>query len=318
MTKMNGLAKYAWGVLAYNLLVIMWGAFVRATGSGAGCGRHWPVCNGEVIPRAESIETVIEFSHRVTSGLALLSVVILLIWSYRLYAAGSPVRRGALASIVLMIVEALLGAGLVLFELTADNATVARAAAMALHLINTFLLLGAITLTAWWASGGRDIRLSEAPLRVRWALLFAFLGTMILGASGAVTALGDTLILTAGMSPADSPLLATLVELRILHPAIGVLVGALIWLAFQAAKQAYSHVGMNRTGYALMAVYAAQILLGGANVLLKAPVWIQMVHLLLADLIWILLVILAAQRLAVSAQGASKSAVLKTAVQIGD
>lgn len=318
MTKMNGLAKYAWGVLAYNLLVIMWGAFVRATGSGAGCGRHWPVCNGEVIPRAESIETVIEFSHRVTSGLALLSVVILLIWSYRLYAAGSPVRRGALASIVLMIVEALLGAGLVLFELTADNATVARAAAMALHLINTFLLLGAITLTAWWASGGRDIRLSEAPLRVRWALLFAFLGTMILGASGAVTALGDTLILTAGMSPADSPLLATLVELRILHPAIGVLVGALIWLAFQAAKQAYSHVGMNRTGYALMAVYAAQILLGGANVLLKAPVWIQMVHLLLADLIWILLVILAAQRLAMSAQGASKSAVLKTAVQIGD
>ncbi|MEZ4640810.1 MAG: COX15/CtaA family protein [Caldilineaceae bacterium] len=48
--KLNALAKYSWGVLFYNLLVIMWGAYVRATGSGAGCGRHWPVCNGEVIP----------------------------------------------------------------------------------------------------------------------------------------------------------------------------------------------------------------------------------------------------------------------------
>ncbi|MCB0116905.1 MAG: COX15/CtaA family protein [Caldilineaceae bacterium] len=316
--KLNALAKYSWGVLFYNLLVIMWGAYVRATGSGAGCGRHWPVCNGEVIPRAESIETLIEFSHRVTSGFALISVIVLLVWAYRAYAPGHVVRRGAMASMVLMIVEALLGAGLVLFELTADNATVARAFAMALHLINTFLLLAAITLTAWWASGGKEISLRGASARLRWALLAAFLGTIILGASGAVTALGDTLVLTAGMSPADSPLLATLVELRILHPLIGVLVGGLIWLAFAAAQQGFNSPGMTRTGYALLGIYLAQIILGGANVMLKAPVWMQMVHLLVADLIWIALVLMAAQRLAVSATEPIQDRISRTVAQVGD
>ncbi len=316
--KLNGFARYAWGVLAYNLLVIMWGAFVRATGSGAGCGRHWPACNGDVIPRAESIETVIEFSHRVTSGLALLAVILLVVWAYRAYTPGSPVRRGALTAMVLMIVEALLGAGLVLFELTADNATVARAVAMALHLMNTFLLLGAITLTAWWASGGRDIRMRGLALRLRFALGAAFIGTMILGASGSVTALGDTLVLTAGLTPADAPLLTTLVELRIFHPVIGIIVGGLIWLAFQTARQGYESPGMRRTGYALMGVYLSQILLGGANVLLKAPVAIQMFHLLLADLIWILLVILAAQRLAVTSSESTQTTLSKAAMQAGD
>lgn len=318
MMKMNALAKYSWGVLAYNLLVIMWGAFVRATGSGAGCGRHWPACNGEVIPRAESIETVIEFSHRVTSGLALLAVVVMLVWAYRAYAPGHAVRRGAMASMILMIIEALLGAGLVLFELTADNASVARAVAMALHLMNTFLLIGAITLTAWWASGGKDISLRGTPARLRLALFAAFAGTLVLGASGAVTALGDTLITTAGISPADSPLLATLVELRILHPLIGVLVGVLIWLAFLVSRQGFSSPGLNRTGYALLGLYLGQILLGGVNVILRAPVWMQLVHLLVADLIWILLVIMAAQRLAVSTQKAVQERFDQTLVQVGD
>ncbi|MBI1296510.1 heme A synthase [bacterium] len=316
--KMNALAKYSWGVLAYTLLVIMWGAFVRATGSGAGCGRHWPACNGEVIPRAESIETVIEFSHRVTSGLALIAVVFMLVWAYRAYAPGHAVRRGAMASMILMIIEALLGAGLVLFELTADNASVARAVAMALHLMNTFILVGAITLTAWWASGGKDISLRGAPVRLRWALFAAFAGSLILGASGAVTALGDTLITTAGISPADSPLLATLVELRIMHPLIGVLVGVLIWLAFFLARQGFNSPSMNRTGYALLGLYLGQILLGGVNVILRAPVWMQLMHLLVADLIWILLVIMAAQRLAVTTEETVPERLGQTLVQAGD
>ena len=69
------LARSAWAVLAYNVVVILWGAIVRATGSGAGCGSHWPLCNGVVLPNAEKASTLIEFAHRATSGIALLLVV---------------------------------------------------------------------------------------------------------------------------------------------------------------------------------------------------------------------------------------------------
>ena len=126
MTKNQRFTVYAWAVLAYNLIVIMWGAFVRATGSGAGCGSHWPLCNGVVIPRAPTTETMIEFSHRISSGLALVSVVVLLIWAYRSYPSGGSVRRGAAWSMFFMVLEALVGAGLVLFEYVAANVSVAR------------------------------------------------------------------------------------------------------------------------------------------------------------------------------------------------
>src|SRR5215207_2395848 len=124
---MPNVARYAWAVLAYNVAVILWGAYVRATGSGAGCGAHWPLCNGEVVPRAASVATLIEFSHRATSGLALLAVAALVIATFRTCRAGHPARAGAVMSGVLILSEAAVGAGLVLFQLVADNATMARA-----------------------------------------------------------------------------------------------------------------------------------------------------------------------------------------------
>ena len=146
------LARFAWFVLAYNVAVILWGAYVRATGSGAGCGNHWPLCNGEVVPRAPQMATLIEFSHRFSSGLALIAIAALVIWVFRASGPGHPARLGAILSGILIVTEAAVGAGLVLFELVADNATIARAMFVAVHLLNTFLLLAALTLTAWWVS----------------------------------------------------------------------------------------------------------------------------------------------------------------------
>ncbi|HYG66947.1 MAG TPA: COX15/CtaA family protein, partial [Anaeromyxobacteraceae bacterium] len=189
---MRAFSRFAWSVLAYNLLVVAWGAYVRATGSGAGCGRHWPMCNGEVLPRAASVETAIEFTHRVTSGLALVLVVALVAWAFRAFGAGHAVRRGAVWSLVLMLVEALLGAGLVLFGWVAKDESIARGWVMALHLANTFLLLGAIGLTAWWSGAPGGIRLRGRGSLA--ALLGAALAaTMLAGVSGAIAALGDTL-----------------------------------------------------------------------------------------------------------------------------
>ncbi|RME77089.1 MAG: heme A synthase [Chloroflexi bacterium] len=299
------LAKYAWGVLVYNLLVIMWGAYVRATGSGAGCGNHWPLCNGEVLPRARQVETMIEFSHRLSSGLALLAIIGLFVWVWRRYPGGHRVRTGAVFSLVFIIAEAIFGAGLVLFELVAENTSAARAVAMAVHLVNTFLLLAALTMTAWWASGGPAVRLRRSD-RLAWALLVGFAGMLVLAASGGVTALGDTLFpaasLREGLIQDLSPTTHILIRLRLFHPLIAILVGLYLVIVGAICRLARPSPYTRQLSHLLTVVYMVQLVAGALNVALLAPVWLQMVHLLLSDLVWIVLVLLGANTLAVEAE----------------
>ncbi|RIK35500.1 MAG: cytochrome oxidase assembly protein [Chloroflexi bacterium] len=289
--------NFAWGVLAYTVFVILIGAFVRATGSGAGCGSHWPLCNGEVVPLSPSLEELVEYTHRLTSGLALLAVLALFVWAWRAYPPRHRVRAGAAVSFFFMVIEALIGAGLVLLEYVASNVSIARAYWMAGHLLNTFLLLGALTLTAWWASGGAPLRLRGQGV-VGGMLALALFGMAVLGASGGITALGDTLILTAGISPEESPIVATLQDLRIYHPLLAFVVGAIMGAAAWVAYTTRPGPQIVRFGRRVVGLFVAQLLLGALNVALKAPVWLQLAHLLLADLIWILLVLLAAVALA--------------------
>lgn len=297
----NRFASFAWGVLAYNLLVILWGAYVRITGSGAGCGSHWPLCNGEVVPRSPQLETVVEFTHRLTSGLALLAVVGMLLWALRAFPAGHRVRLGAKLSMGFMIVEALIGAGLVLLELVADNASMARAFWMIAHLVNTFFLLGALALTAWWASGGAAVRLrGQGALGA--ALAVGVAGVLVVGASGAIAALGDTLFpsasLAEGLRQSFSADAHPLVQLRKLHPLVAVLVGAYLVGLGRAAARLRPSADARRLAGALLGLYVVQLVAGAANVVLLAPGWMQLLHLLLADFVWIALVLLAASALA--------------------
>jgi heme A synthase len=299
--KLNNFAKFAWGVLLYNLLVILWGAYVRATGSGAGCGSHWPLCNGEVIPRAPQVETIIEFTHRLMSGLSLLLIIILLVWAFRAFPKGNIVRKGAVLCMVFIITEALVGAGLVLFEWVAHDASAGRAMAMTVHLANTFFLLAVITLTAWWASGGAAPRWHGNGSTLVW-LGIGLLGLLVLGMSGALTALGDTLFpvtsLQQGLSQDFSATAHFLIRLRLLHPTIGILVG--IYLIVMASYMRNTRTGGDTRRFSLLLtlVFIVQLAAGFLNVILLAPVWMQLVHLLLADLSWILLVLLSSAVLA--------------------
>lgn len=294
-----GLRRFAWANLAWNLGVILWGAYVRATGSGAGCGEHWPACNGAIVPRDPSIETLIEYTHRLTSGLALVGVVVLAIWARRSVERGHPVRRAAFASLVLMCVEALLGAGLVLFRLVADDDSHARAVAMALHLVNTLLLVGALTLTAWWSAvGGRGLTLRGRG--VAGTLMTASLtGMLVLGASGALAALGNTLFPEAkGLEAHLAPTAHVALQLAVFHPIIAVAVAILVlatagWIA-ATRRDARSR----RLAAGVAALFVVQVGAGVLNIFLMAPIWLQLVHLLLADLIWIGLVCLAAESFA--------------------
>ncbi len=279
--------RFSWGVLALNIVVIIWGAFVRATGSGAGCGSNWPLCHGQVIPRPEQIETMIEFSHRLTSGLALLAVLTMVVWGFRAYPKGSSVRVGVIWSAIFILLEALIGAGLVLLEYTALNVSVGRAIWMAAHLVNTFLLLGALALTIWWANGGGRLQLrGQGGKGLAYWLLAG--GMFLLGMSGAITALGDTLTITGGISPQENALVATFVELRIFHPLIAVTVFGLALLAVWVAhRSGGANAAVAAYGQAIIILFVLQLVLGALNVQLRAPIWLQMVHLLVTTAIWL-------------------------------
>lgn len=295
------LARFAWALLAYNIAVILWGAYVRASGSGAGCGEHWPLCNGVIIPRDPGVATLIEFSHRITSGLALVGVVVLLVGVWRACAPGHPARRGALWTVVFMLTEAAVGAGLVLFQLVADNATMARAMFMGVHLLNTFVLLGWLTLTAWWLSGGSRVAL-RGQGQATLAIAVATVGLLLVGVSGAVAALGNTLYpdgsLAEGLAADLSPASHALIRLRILHPTFAVLTAVgLLFVVPRLAKGRGETA--RRLAQATSALAALQLAVGAINVILLAPVWIQLVHLFVADLLWIAFVLFGACALAV-------------------
>lgn len=288
--KKSGFSKFAWAALVYNLFVILWGAFVRASGSGAGCGNHWPLCNGELVPRPQQIETLIEFIHRISSGLTLVLAVILVVWAWRIFDRGMKIRWSAAAVLFFTVTEAIVGAALVLLQLTGTNTSVARAASIVVHLVNTFLLLASLAVTAWLSS-------FKEPDRIKWQgsksglVVIAILGMIILGGSGAITALGDTLFpsisLAEGFRQDVDSTANFLIRLRIYHPFIAITLGlyggfVFTWLRRQAktppAKWLLSGV---------MTLFGIQLLLGGFNVVLLAPIWLQIIHLLVSNLIWI-------------------------------
>lgn len=293
--------RFAWSVLAYTVLVAVWGAFVRATGSGAGCGNHWPLCNGEVLPREPAVETLIELSHRLTSGLLGPLVVVLAVWAWRRFGARHRVTRAALAVVVLTVVEALIGAGLVRFELVAENASVARGFVMAAHLVNTFLLLACLALTAAWGAGWDAPRL-RGQGAAGWLLVGGLIALSILGASGAVTALGDTLYPVASLTQEEVPELPAasrvLVRLRILHPFLAAGVAAYLLVMAALLRSLRPGLQVGRLTWGLGLLFATELAAGLLNVALAAPVWLQLVHLGLAYLVWLTLVLLAAGALA--------------------
>jgi heme A synthase len=298
--KLKIFAAFTWGVLGWIMIVILWGAYVRATGSGAGCGQHWPLCNGQVIPQAPDVKMTIEFTHRLLSGGALLLIGTMVIWGFRITNREHPVRKGLTAAGILILTEALLGAGLVLFELVEENSSVARAFAVALHLANTFLLVGSLALSAYWASGGSAIQIKGQGAKV-WLLGAGLLGMLLIGMSGAVTALGDTLFpvrsLAEGIVADMDPNAHFLVRLRVYHPIIAVFIaGYSLYLVRMLFNQ---NQGLARKLLtALIVIGFVQLSAGLINLLLLAPISIQLIHLFTADLVWITYILTTAAILA--------------------
>ncbi|HWG18188.1 MAG TPA: COX15/CtaA family protein [Acidobacteriaceae bacterium] len=306
------LARFAWFAVFYNIAVTIWGAFVRASGSGAGCGNHWPLCNGQVIPVSPGFHTIVEFTHRqMTTGLSLV-VIALLVWTFRATSKRNAARFFSIASLVLLLNEALLGALLVKLGYVTDNQSPGRAVMMSIHFSNTLLLLTALTLTARFLSVASP---RECPWLARargfgWAAA-GLAATFVTGISGSTAALGDTLYPPTSLSAAfaqdytsGTPLL---LRLRVVHPIAALLAAAfVVWLILRSRDLAPTAAELNPVGRRRLAGFtrranivivllALQFALGIADILLLAPAWIQLLHLLGADLYWVALVLLAAE-----------------------
>ncbi len=291
---------YAWGFLVYLVGVIMFGAWVRITHSGAGCGDHWPTCHGSIVPIEPSIETMIEYTHRLTSGMCGIFGIALVIWAWRRFGVGR-IFWASVITLVFIIFEGAIGAGLVLAELVEDNASVARAVIISLHLVNTLFLTGSAALVAWWSQNGLTPRLKH-----KWSpwLGAAALLVIVTCMSGAVTALGDTLFpiaptigegmwskIRADIAPTEH----FLVRLRVIHPFVAILTAISLFALATRARYATLSERARKAALALMVVVGLQTVAGFINIALAAPGWMQMSHLAIAQTLWVILLIMAAE-----------------------
>ena len=302
-SKLSAFAKYAWFVLVYNLVVIIWGVFLRASHSGDGCGQHWLTCQGEVVPSAPQLKTVIEFSHRVTTSLAGIFLIGLLVWAVLAWyktRSQSSVRtmKAAVWSFVFVVTEGLIGAGLVLTGNTADNWTPSRPFWAIGHLINTFLLLAALTLTCWYATGKKRI-IFNVDRKILLLIVVGVLGIFIIGSSGSLAALSNMLFpstsIVSGVAEDFSGTAPVLVRLRVSHPIVSILIGIfLIFLAGWLKKISNDARGVTKWGNILSLLLLVQFASGATTLLLHAPILMQLVHLFLADAVWISFILMAA------------------------
>ena len=290
---------FAWGVLAFNVLVVAWGAYVRASGSGDGCGNHWPFCNGQVVPESPRIQTLIEFSHRISSALAVFAVLALSVWAYRRFPRKHQVRLFAVLSGVFILLEGALGAGLVLFRYVAQNASSGRAFYLSAHLTNTMLLLGSLTLVAWLAGDGsgnpHPLQRRNLPRLLGAALAVALLVSI----TGAIAALGDTLYpavsLQQGVQQDFASGSSILLRLRLFHPLVAILSAFfLLYVALRIPRRLPGQAIRETSGIIALLI-VLQLAMGAINIYLLAPVWMQLLHLFMADVLWIVTVILAAE-----------------------
>lgn len=296
----SALRRFAWFVLGYNVLVVLWGSVVRATGSGGGCGAHWPLCNGAVVPQLAQFHTLVEFTHRMMSGAALILIALLLVWVWRSTGKGYLARWASVAAMVLVLNEAVLGALLVLLRLVEHNDSAARGVYLSFHFANTLLLLGSLTLAAEFLSRPR-LRASTHLRHGALALpALGILATLVVGVSGSLAALGDTLFPTTSLAGAFqqdfSGKASLLLRLRWMHPASAAVAAVFVlWLVVLSLRGSAASASPRARSLAIavLCALAVQLALGIADVLLLAPTWIQILHLFGADVFWILLLLLA-------------------------
>ena len=264
-----------------SILSILAGAFVRATGSGDGCGSTWPTCKGKVIPQLSDTSEVIEFSHRSISGILLIVTLIIFIKS-RNISKGSIIRTTVNFLTFFVVFEAAIGAVIVLYEWVGLNSSLPRIIAVPIHLVNTFGLL------ACYAILYKVLLNNFQNIRKLWDRRFIFIAFLLLlsGATGSITALSDVLFPSAsfyeGLMEDFDRTSELLTRLRILHPIVATGLSAVLIIESRIIQKDYK---INVKFLQFLVIIA--VTLGLLNVLSNIVILLSIFHLAIADLLWI-------------------------------
>ncbi|PQV64629.1 protoheme IX farnesyltransferase [Abditibacterium utsteinense] len=295
-SRLQRFSRFSWGLLVYMILSIVWGVFLRATGSGDGCGAHWPLCDGVLIPASGSpLKAYIESIHRISTEFLGILVLGQLVWAFRIFPRRHIARLGAVLTLVFTGIEGWLGAKLVLLRLVAYSESPERIYWFAGHSANTFCLVAALAFTAWSASGNKLQLRNQGPLLA--LTLFSLLATIGLSISGSISALGDQLYPASShlqvVQTALLPTANTVMKARPAHPYMAVVVAMLLSLAAGLLDHLRPSPQTRRFAYSVWIMLSVQMVLGLVNVGLLAPIWMQLLHLLTAVLLWLTVVLLA-------------------------
>ena len=285
--------RFSWFLLVFTIVVVVSGDVVQATASGAGCGESWPRCHGSLVPSISDAHTAIEFTHRLATTVLSIGFIILLIGTWKLYGRQHHIWTTALIASSFLIVEILLGAALVLFGWVESNASWGRVIADVLHVINTFLLVGSIALIAWFAHGNPtpNIDFSKYPTKL---LAITLVTVLLIAITGTINSLADTLALSDEVNINETPIALVLISVRGIHPAIAIVGG--LGIFYVAIRLSYVTTGsFSKQLNGVQTIVALQFVVGMSNVILLTPLEIQIVHLILAEILWVLVILLAVQ-----------------------
>jgi protoheme IX farnesyltransferase len=295
----SGFATFSWIVLIYNLLVVGFGVFLRAAGLGDGCGENWPLCTGEKNPAKGSFATLIESTHRISTTLVGLLAIIMLVWAFRYFVKGHPAKKMAIGFLVMTLFEGLVGRHLVVKGLVTDKDTVERAMWMMAHVVSIFLLLGFNVGAALSTSGIRPIQFRNQGV-VGWLLGLGFFGTFLLGVSGAISAFGHQVRPDVeGLSERLQAGAFWASKLAVAHPIGSASIGLFMFLMCGLIQHLRPDPFVKNACRTVIGLLALQMGVGLLNIFMSAPIFMQMIHLVLADLNWISLVVLATAALGV-------------------
>jgi cytochrome c oxidase assembly protein subunit 15 len=289
--------RFAQFLLVYTLIVILWGAWVRISHSGDGCGASWPLCNGRVIPTAQQAKTWVEFSHRITSGLFGILVMFLFWQGRKLFESEDPLRKASLATLIFMITEALLGAKLVLFGLVGSNDSPLRLFVMGLHQVNSLLLSGSVALVVLFAGDLPEQAKLAARTYVKKPLPKSTITLLVLfvvvAVTGAFASLSTTLFpstsLLEGITKDFAPGAHYLLRLRISHPILATLIGGSLAIYFWFKSQEEENAILRKSTLHVALIFPLGVVFGYLTLFSLAPLWMKVGHLLIAHLIWITL-----------------------------
>lgn len=261
----------------YGLIVL--GGTVRATDSGTACP-DWPLCHGNIIPPAET-KVLIEFSHRLVASIVGFMIIGTVVQVWRHYRQRAPMKWAAVAAVVLLALQVIVGG------ITVGTET--AAGVVALHLSIALTLISVLIFIA--ASSWSD---EEPSLRyIRPMAMMALAGVLILIITGAFVSQTD-----AGLAYPDWPLFdGKLVpssseagHIHYLHRVVAAVVGLAVVGVFYSAwrRKASPPILWGLTLAVLL--FIAQAMFGALQIWLDLATWVRIVHLALASAVWAVLV----------------------------